>query len=80
MDNINWDAVKGMDKTISELAYQDMIAVQPGRRIGRKVKPYSLSQNTVYLLETKNDYTQGRITEEEAKTIFLRQRICGNAV
>jgi len=81
MDNINWEFVKGCDKLIGELAYQDMMHAQPKKRSkSGKVHSYSLSQNTQYLQDTKNDYTGGKITEEEAKAIFLRQRICGNVI
>jgi hypothetical protein len=45
-----------------------------------KINPYSLSQNTIYILETKNDYINGKITEEEAKSIILRQKLCGNII
>ena len=79
-NNINWDAVKGMDKTIGECAFLDMKKAQPKKPKFGKVYPYSLSANTIYLQETKNRYVSGEITEEEAKVIFLRQRTCGNVL
>ena len=41
---------------------------------------YSLSANTKYLLETKKAYQLGSIAEEDAKSIFLRQKLCGNVL
>ena len=81
MEEINWSFVKSCDKVIGELAYEDMLRAQPKKRSKTgNIHPYSLSQNTQYLQDTKNAYTQGKITEEEAKHIFLRQKMCGNAI
>ena len=80
-ENINWSFVESMDKVIGKLAFADMLAAQPkNRKIGSKIKPYSLSQNTQYIKETKDNYVKGSITEEEAKAIMLRQKLCGNAI
>jgi len=81
MNNINMTFINGCNKTISELSYQDMLKAQPkNRKAMTKIKHYSLSQNTLYLLETKQAYIKGDITEEEAKTIFLRQKMSGNVI
>ena len=80
-NNINWNFVKSCDDVIAELSYKDMLARQPkNRKMGDKIKPYSLSQNTLYILKTKEEYLKGIITEEEAKAILLRQKICGNVI
>jgi len=81
MDNINWEFVKSCDNLIAKLAYSDMIQAQgKNRKVGSKIKSYSLSANTQYLQDTKKDYCNGIITEEEAKAIFLRQKLCGNVL
>lgn len=80
---INWSFIQSCDKLIGELAYQDMLnhrnklskAKQKNYKGG-----YSLSANTEYLLKTKKDYVSGIINEESAKAIFLRQKLCGNAL
>ena len=80
-NNINMKFVESCNKVIAELSYQDMLAKQPkNRKSNDRIKPYSLSQNTIYILETKQNYINGSITEEEAKTILLRQKLCGNVI
>lgn len=79
--DINWSFVKSCNEIIAKLSYEDMLNAQPkNRKVGSKIKPYSLSQNTIYILETKNKYVKGEITEEEAKAILLRQKLCGNII
>ena len=80
-NNINWQFVKSMDDLIGKLAYEDMLVAQPNRRKPTsRIKPYRLSENTLYVLETKNNYLNGVITEEEAKTIILKQKLYGKAI
>lgn len=80
-NNINREFIKSCDDVIAELSYKDMLASQPkNRKPNSKIKPYSLSQNTLYILEIKKDYINGIITEEEAKAILLRQKLCGNVI
>jgi len=82
-NNINYLFLESCDKVISKLAYTDM---QNHRKTLSKAKQknyqggYSLSANTQYLLETKKEYIAGKIDEEEAKAIFLRQKLCGNVL
>lgn len=80
---INWVFVQSCDKLIGELAYADMLAHRNklSKAKQRNYKGgYSLSANTEYMLETKKAYTAGEIDEEEAKAIFLRQKLCGNVL
>ena len=75
--------IQSCNKLIGELSYIDMLT---HRKTLSKAKQknykggYSLSMNTKYLLETKKAYQEGTMSEEEAKAIFLRQKLCGNAV
>lgn len=71
------------DRVISACSFQDMM--QHKNKLSKAKQRnykggYSLSQNTLYLLETKNAYINGEITEEEAKAVFLRQNVCGNQI
>jgi plasmid maintenance system killer protein len=80
---INKSFIEMCDRVIGELSYQDMMQHKSklSKAKQRNYKGgYSLSQNTQYLLETKIDYINGKITEEEAKAIFLRQNVCGNVL
>ena len=80
-NNINWLFIESCDKVIGELSYQDMVSHKSKLSKAKQQNykgGYSLSENTHYLVDTRNDYLKGKITEEEAKAIFLRQKLCGN--
>jgi len=82
-NNINWNFIKSCDKVIGELSFADMMSHKQklSKAKQRNYKGgYSLSANTEYLIEVKNDYMNGKITEEYAKGMFLKQKLCGNAV
>ena len=65
------------DRIIAEHAYADMFRHK--KRTGKRAG-YSLSPNTEFLLDVKKAYLAGEISEEEAKAVFLKQRLFGNLV
>lgn len=65
-----------MEKVVSHFAYQDMLKAQ-GKTKSRKVKPYSLGNDT---LEAKEflDLAHAGTNEEEIKGYMLKLRITRN--
>lgn len=68
-----------VEKIIKELAMKDFLAVNPigkdGRRKYKHHKPYSLSEETLFFVQLKNDYLEDKITEEEYKRECLKYNL-----
>lgn len=71
------ETYNSFQKLIGELSMQDFLA-QKGKK--KKLKSYSLSANTEYIIECRNQFMSGELTEEEAKTIILKQKLIGKAI
>lgn len=63
-----------IEKIIARMAYKDFRAMNPPGRKG-KLRPYSLSCDTLEALEIKKDYLSGNITEEEYKAYCLKKNL-----
>ena len=85
MENKN---VKAIDKIISELSHRDYVAAHERffkhrKKVDKKGNPvqfpgYSLAQDTMEAIETKHDYINGKITEEEYKSYCLKYNLTTN--
>lgn len=81
MNDISWLFVESCNKVIAKSSDADLQTEMKNRKIkfASKIKRYSISENTKHLIEVRDDYVNGKISEEEAKAVFLSQKLNGNA-